>query len=272
MRSNSPRILALDLLRIIAILLILAAHISQFLNISLLKDFYGLKHLYYISIGGFGVSMLLITSGATIRLNYSNITNFKKFLIGRMVRIYPAYWCALIFAFSLNPISLDMHALILSILGLHAFFGEWGGPILNVSWFIGLIMILYSFYPFINYEMKKNSYFTLMALLVISIISRIYLGRIEGNGRIIDWFPLCRVFEFGLGIFIIEKDFYFKNVTKSKLVAELSELCFYIFLIHCQVLFLLNLSLMMYVSIVILLAGILYTIDKKIIRKFLFCI
>ncbi len=90
------RLLIFDLLRIIATELVVTAHIAQKLNIPILNGTYGIPNFYFVSLGGMGVTILLVVSGAVLRLNHTNVTNYKDFIIKRLYRIYPAYWCSLV--------------------------------------------------------------------------------------------------------------------------------------------------------------------------------
>ena len=151
---------------------------------------------------------------------------------------------------------------MLSITGMYAFVGEWGGPINGVSWFIGLIVVLYLMYPHIMRSIEKHGIYALFAILVISVWSRWFFG--HEAGRPMEWFPLCRVFEFGLGIFIVEKGIYPKTLTTSKAISILSNLSFYVFLIHFPLLFVAKNNLVLYLMLVMLVSYILYILDVRV--------
>jgi hypothetical protein len=51
--------------------------------------------------------------------------------------------------------------------------------------------------------MKQNRHVTILALFFVSFAARWTIGRYSLlSGRPLDWFPLCRVFEFGLGVYL----------------------------------------------------------------------
>lgn len=218
------RLLIFDLLRVIAIALVVISHIAQTLNIPILNGFYGIPNFYWVSPGGIGVTIFLVVSGAVLRLNHPNVDNYKDFIVKRLYRIYPAYWCSLVltllvvYAFKSRTPNLETNELILSITGMYAFVGKWGGSINATSWFIGLIVVLYLCYPFLASLIEKHGYVALSTLLVISVLSRWFFG--HEAGRVTDWLPLCRVFEFGLGIFIVKIGLYPKILTTSKRIPK----------------------------------------------------
>jgi peptidoglycan/LPS O-acetylase OafA/YrhL len=255
------RLLIFDLLRIIAIALVVIAHIAQKLNIPILNSAYGIPNFYFVSPGGMGVTILLVVSGAVLYLNHPKVIYYKDFIIKRLHRIYPAYWCSMVLILLGHAVTshipyLAPRDLMLSITGMYAFVGEWGGPINGVSWFIGLIVILYLMYPSIMHQIEKHGCIALFVLLVISVWSRWFFG--HEAGRMTDWFPLCRVFEFGLGIFIAERGLYPKTLTTSRAIYFLSNLSFYVFLIHVPLLFAVNNNILLYAALVMLLSYLLY--------------
>jgi peptidoglycan/LPS O-acetylase OafA/YrhL len=136
--------------------------------------------------------------------------------------------------------------------------GLWGGPYNPPSWFIALIISMYALFPMLAWFIKRSPHLTLIALLMISVLSRWYVGQyglpllpdslldqVEGwlyrlygfmPGRPGDWFPPARVFEFGLGIWlalVVPASFWQKfNLSSGKAIAFFSDLSFPLFLIH----------------------------------------
>src|SRR5713226_2596915 len=93
----------------------------------------------------------------------------------------------------------------LTITGFCAFAGAGIlGCSLIPAWFIGLILSLYAVYPWLSRLMNRTPRATLLALLLISLASRL---TVEGylQNYPLEWFPLCRVFEFGLGIYLAQQ-------------------------------------------------------------------
>jgi peptidoglycan/LPS O-acetylase OafA/YrhL len=168
----------------------------------------------------------------------------------------------------------------LTLTGFYAFFtNQFGGPIFEVGWYIGLIISLYLLYPFIANIFDKNPHRAIIILFIISVISRVCCGYLQENNigyRLIDWFPLCRVFEFGIGIYLVRTGLYpHINLTgmTSKAIIFLGELSFYIFLVHnsfMKIGYLWGWSLYYIISsfiLIILLSIILYMTDNFIQNK-----
>jgi peptidoglycan/LPS O-acetylase OafA/YrhL len=212
------RFVFLDFVRTIAISLIVLAHIFQVIK-SPFGGFFGIDHFYWVSLGGIGVTLFLVLSGMALEINYGKKKlRYFSFMTRRIFAIYPVYYISILIAIFLAYLNygyfhyrtLYLSDLFYTLTGFYAFAGKWGGHFVDTSWIIGLIISLYFLYPLISRTMKKYPHITLIFLLVISILSRLILGNwaILPN-RPLDWFPLCRVFEFGLGIYVI-------NQTKGK--------------------------------------------------------
>lgn len=166
--------------------------------------------------------------------------------------------------------------IIAQFTGFNAFLGKWGGNINFIGWCIGLFVILYLILPFIYKAMNKCPYLTLICLALISTLTRYFLYTtvyrgIEGGTDIVEgiprWFPLYNLLEFGLGMFIVLKGFYPKNVNNSRLITYLIDLSFYVFLVHVPLLGLQNPisgnNLSMFI-IILFFANIVYLTDKKV--------
>ncbi|MEO6666084.1 MAG: acyltransferase family protein, partial [Nitrospiria bacterium] len=144
-----------------------------------------------------------------------------RFFLGRVVRIYPIYYMSLLIglavqgvvavwgvvahgrAFVLLP-DLTIGDLVLMLTGFYAFAGQWGGPLVWSSWFIGLIMVLYLVFPVLSAAIRRAPWTSLAGLLILSAASRMLTG---GTGTLpgdpLEWFPVNRMFEFGVGIFLV---------------------------------------------------------------------
>ena len=164
--------------------------------------------------GILGVALFLFASGASLAQNtkINNIGDILKFYIKRFLRIYPAYWTAIILCivFSSTLLQFNFRNCIELITGFQAYLADFNGPLNYAFWFIGLIICLYLIYPILDYLFKKKPHLTIISLFFISLFSRIIFNEFNNFGmdRPAEWFPLCHVFEIGLGIYIIKIDFY----------------------------------------------------------------
>ncbi|GAA0684650.1 acyltransferase [Marinobacterium maritimum] len=272
------RSVLLDLLRIIAISLVVVAHVGQLLGHAS-GDFFGIKNLYFVSLGGVGVSIFLLLSGILAGLSRSSHQeSYLVYLLKRARRIYPLYWlslplCILGYALGNGLFKGDLPELfpngfitdlLGSLTGFYAWAGLWGGPYNPPSWYITLIMNLYALCPLLLWCMQRWPHQTLAALFCISLGARYYvgqwgvpfveptlLGQVEGwfyrqygfmPGRPGDWFPPCRLFEFGLGLYLalrLPATIWLRlNILSTSVIRRLSDLAFPLFLVHYPFLFL----------------------------------
>ena len=307
----------LDFLRVFAIGLVLVAHLGQLLD-SQVGDFFGVKNFYFVSLGGIGVSIFLILSGILAGLSRDNGSfGYLPYLFKKILRIYPLYWISV----SLSMIAYVIGSLMMegrfpklfpnglmldafgSLTGFYAWLGLWGGPYNSPSWFISLIMTMYVLFPPLYFLMKRAPHLVLVIVLIITVSARIYVGQegipfansnlfeaIQGwvyrqygfmPGRPGDWFPPCRIFEFGLGVYlaiVLPKSTWFKvNLPVVRPIRVLSDLAFPIFLVHYPLMFLIpvliengmavGLSIGLFLVIVIFISYWIDQLDQRVPRK-----
>lgn len=100
--------------------------------------------------------------------------------------------------------------------------------------------------------------------------ARYYFSASGDKTEAVRWFPLCALFEFCLGIYIIKRELYPKIVNKSKTIAWLSDLTFYVFLTHYLILYLNQpglKSILFYIISVFVLTCMVWALDEKIQDK-----
>lgn len=314
------RSVLLDLLRITAIVLVFVAHFGQLLDTQA-GTFFGIKNFYYVSLGGVGVTLFLVLSGVLAGLmDMQRPIFYPTYLFKKVLRIYPLYWMTIplsMLGYVLNGLMMDGTWMTLfpngfvqdisgSLTGFYALMGLWGGPYNPPSWFIVLIMTLYIVFPVMAYFMRRASNITLLSLLIISLLSRWYVGQygvpfVPSNwfddienwayqlygfmpGRPGDWFVLCRLFEFGLGVWLaltltprVWAVFNGLPHWLKRSISVLSDLSFPLFLLHYPFLFLavwlselgMNVSVAIVILIALLLLMALYVqkIDNKMPHK-----
>lgn len=240
-----------------------------------------LFNLFYTNFATIGVYLLIFVSGAVLEYNYDEIlsmNNYLSFELKRLLRLYPAFWCSMIFGLILVPTLVfnnHLTVIMLQFTGFTAFGGYWGGNINAVSWFIGLIVVLYILFPFLSKIMKIHPYALMVGVIILDFGSRYILNThhfylslsstystniFTGMDR---WLPLCNLAEFCFGIFIVQKGFYPKRINNSNLIRFLSDLSFYVFLMHHMILKLSEISLFFYAISVLLLSVMLYSLDER---------
>ena len=253
-KNPPPRYVLLDLIRVFAAGLVVWFHIA------LSTDLPGrtgpvIPGFYYFSLGNVAVTIFLILSGMVLELTYGQEKiEWWQFFSKRIKGIYKVYFPALVMVlliFLAKNIFYNHTSLFYcsnctllnsacSVVGFCAFIGEWGGPFMRTAWFIGLIITLYAFFPFLSNILTQRPYLNLAALLAISIAGKVLIkdtGLLAGNA--IEWFPLVRMFEFTLGMYLAQRVPHsvltsLNSFKYSKAITFLSALSFPVFLIHYE--------------------------------------
>lgn len=186
-------------------------------------------------LGQVGVSLMLMLSGLVLRLNQRS----NGFLLSRLKRIYPTYWLCvavsvLIGLLGQSALPTDSLDALLMLTGFCAFAARWGCH-LHTSWFIGLIVSLYLLYPWLARAIRNAPTQSLMGLLAVSAISAAAADAWL-PAHAVQWFPLARVFEFGLGIYLAEMACLPLAAMGEtpRWLAWASDLSFPVFLVHYQ--------------------------------------
>jgi len=246
-QMKSERLVFFDILRILFVALIVYNHFKFLpilsLNNFFSKDGYSLFNLYPNSPGILALYGMIFVSGAVIQYSYNKIRSrkeYEQFIAKRFIRLYPAYWMSLIFGIILLPWVFLSNPLgsLFEFTGFFAFLGTGSGIINQMGWFIGAIFSLYLLFPLISQALGKYGIKALILFMIIGFGSRLFFFTYNPL-NLYDtflWFPLCNLFEFGLGIYIIQKHFYPAMKGDYPLIRELSELSFYVFLFHVVIL------------------------------------
>lgn len=248
--KSQQRIIVLDLIRAIAIMLVVASHTLGVLN-SNYGHFFGIKNFYWVTMGGVGVTVFIILSGFVLQLKYGNGKIFNdifSFAIKRVKKIYVEYWITLLLLFMLGAIHFTgLKDFLFNLSGLMVFANiPWARFSIAPAWFLGLIFALYVLFPIISLLFHKyGKNVIILLLLVVEIVSRILIGHDSILYRGLDWFPTARIFEFGLGMWladtqsvvILAKKVSFKSVSVNTILLFLSEISFAVYLVHYPILF-----------------------------------
>jgi peptidoglycan/LPS O-acetylase OafA/YrhL len=241
--KKHERILFFDVLRITFVALIVYGH-SQFayfagLNNILYMDGRLPFNIYPLGLTGISVFGMIFVSGAVLEYNYKKIERFSeymRFLFKRFIRLYPAFWMSLLFSIILFPWVLQngLFSTFMEFTGFFFLLGQGPGYLNTMGWFIGTIFCLYVLFPFLSKIVKKYRLWSLLIFLAISYLSRFLLFSYTTNPLNIlpMWLPICNLFEFGLGIYLIQNTLYPKTVNNYPFIQKLSELSFYVFLFH----------------------------------------
>jgi len=278
-KLTSNRIYVMDLVRIAAVSLVIFGHLFQ-KYYNPLGNFFGFKNFYYVSIGGVGVTLLIILSGFVLEYNKAASRRYLEFLKKRVLRIYPTYWMAIIIALFFGAhFSSSIKLFFLDITGFLSFTGmAWRTYALPTGWFIGVIITLYLLYPLFSELIKRNNdriLWLLLFFLVVEVVFRYYLGRYYPTNRSLDWFPLARTFEFGIGVYLgsalgakVKSMNRYIDASLARVILFVSALSFPAYLIH-YVFLNLNISspvgfLLVFIILTTTFSYLLFYLDKRI--------
>jgi peptidoglycan/LPS O-acetylase OafA/YrhL len=249
--DTKNRILFFDILKIVFIAIIVYDHIQcamiPWVNEMLFSDGQNFFNIYVNGITGIAVYGMIFVSGAVLEYNHKKIGDFLayyKFLIKRFIRIYPAFWMSLVLGLAIDilltlPIAEtiiknNFPRIIFEYTGFYVILGKGPGFINIMGWFIATIVCLYIFFPCLSKLIKKYQLAALFTIMCISFTSRYFLY--VNSGMVPDllwrWFPLCNMFEFCLGIYVMQNNIYPKNSKNHFFIHQVAELSFYVFLFH----------------------------------------
>lgn len=263
------RLLFIDILKIVGVACVLLWHL--FFNkydLVWFLPFYGMIHL-----GGIGVILFLIASGAALTYNQYNfncVKNVLNFYYKRLVRVYPALWLTTLFTFLLLPSfikDLDCIKLLEELTGFYYYFNK-ATPVINSSiWFIGLIVILYIIYPLLNDIIRRYRYYGFIAIFIISMTTRIYLynnPEFLGYTSLFYFGVIPNLWAFCFGIFIMSINLYPKFESKSLIIKGLSNLSFYIYLLQFAIIPIYSLSKFLFLIEILFFSYVFMLTDNKI--------
>jgi len=220
----SNKIIAFDFLRALAIIMIIPAHLSNFLSST-----YSKLALYAVDpyFANMGLGLFIFMSGYLIYYNNHSIHSFRNvlsFYRKRLLRIFPLYWAAIaaftlvffIFAPKLNSGFVfpnaehvfGFHNVIMHILGLQIFLApSYASPMLTL-YFVGLIIVFYTIYPFMIMFSKSSRqllFYSSSVFLGFLLISRTFNVI---DHRFFMFFPI-----FVLGILTCRESLFEKSMT-----------------------------------------------------------
>jgi peptidoglycan/LPS O-acetylase OafA/YrhL len=262
-------ILFFDIWRITAILMVVVQHTAGIFNLNWLTATYGpLGKISGITglggnLGNIGVELFIILSGCVIEYRYgkqvkAGLLEYSRFIKKRIIHLYPAYWMSMLLSIALTPTLLSLGAIEILNTASGFWILEHSGsgipdlvqPINLMGWFIGLMIILYLMYPMLSLVIAEYKY-GIHGIFLAAAAVRIILLAIWPHGN--EWygFPLSRMFEFALGIWLVQEGWYWKTKSSNRVIAYLSDLSFPVFLVHYLLLGFLTTNLALYIVVVL---------------------
>lgn len=197
-----------DIIRAIAILLIVTYHIFALSQVSLVR---GTLYPFLEYSGEYGVTLFFILSGFAIYKSlFKRKDDFKyfTFLKDRLIRILPLYYFSLIlFLFFTNEnIGMlfskgNLFNLISHFLLIHGFFLYIEGSISGVAWALTPIFCFYLIAPLLFKAIEKKPKLTLIISIIFScVIKFICYNWLVNSGKpaVYEYFSMYRRSIFGL--------------------------------------------------------------------------
>jgi peptidoglycan/LPS O-acetylase OafA/YrhL len=197
--AKQKRLLELDILRALAIIMIVMGHTAYYVATPLLAVAYTSLEFYIFF---FGLSMFFFVSGFVLYYSHDAIVTTADVLAfwkKRMIRIYPLYWLALISIFVLDTYNIDkimldysFTSLLIQFLGLQALLApRFINPIFT-AWFVGVILLFYLIYPLIVYPFRDGRHsihlvFVSFAVLLPFILMRLAFDIIDFRFFLYYW-------------------------------------------------------------------------------------
>ncbi|VXD20389.1 putative Predicted acyltransferase 3 [Planktothrix serta PCC 8927] len=203
------RLIVFDLLRCLAIFIILVHHFLEYLSYFYNSNFIGINVnlLFYLNELNryLGLGLFTFVSGYLINLKrerFKDLNSALKFLYKKFLRIFPLYYLALITFIYMDkifsPLKIAIH-----ILGLQLLFSSSNFQPIKTLWFIGLILIYYCLFIVINFRNIIPIY-----RIFIIILFPIVLGGLSVVFGVTDLRLILYYWIFIFGIFCAENNFF----------------------------------------------------------------
>ena len=215
------RVIEFDIVRALAIFLILFHHLSQHSFNFYVFHFRGqlldLTFIYWWE-SYFGLGVFVFISGYLLSKenpSFERGRDIKQFILKRYIRIFPLYTLALILFIALDDHirgSLNVCTFMLNLLGLQIIFGSNDCPPLLTLWFVGLILSYY--YVFIMLAKFGRSLIRFITLVFTILLFGVLLRKIMGlmDERFLFFFGIFVAGMLGAKYKLIEK-MKFRHVT-----------------------------------------------------------
>ncbi len=270
-----PRLLFFDLLRILAIGMVVIQHISlnKWLNLVIPLEATSIPFVGTIGIGQIGIMVFIFCSGAVLEYQYSKVNQWLSFIYKRVTRVYPAYWISLILGMLFLNASWTgqtVWTLLDQGLGLSKYLVINHDLMFNpVGWFIGLIVIFYILFPALTWILDKYPLSSSIIIICGSFTCRelLFIINPDPSGMgLFHWYisPLSNIGLFFLGMVVTKYHLFPNIVNKYTIIIFLSELSFYIFLVHQPIRKIWDMNWILFVIGVLLLSFMLMAVDEKI--------
>lgn len=186
MKTGKERLKYVDVIRFIAVCLIVISHFNLSLpvaDISIYGNPYLVKSEFlHGSFGTLGVSLFFIISGVTLYYNYGDEIDVKQFMKKRFLGIYPTFWCSYILVFLIlffkNKqfwfVDVPKWRFGLTLLGMDGYFRYLGNNFYLIGeWFLGCIIIFYILFPVLRICVNKYPLPTVVLAVILYVLTAV---------------------------------------------------------------------------------------------------
>ena len=202
--TQNRNIFAYDLIRVIALIMIVYYH----MNVELLKSGSASPMIITmmgknVNIGQVGAGVFLILSGAVQCISRERNPSLKRYYIRRWISIMPMFYLAYV----LGHLIAVLHKaatgisvkLIWTLLGIDGYLSMLGVSTSYIvgEWFLGMLLFLYAVFPLLYYLARKFPLLLLGLLAVLYAVNVIFVKSVNPEINL-----FVRMFEFGVGIYL----------------------------------------------------------------------
>ena len=229
-KASKKRYFAYDLMRAIAMLLIVFYHMNCEWSA---RQMDSLLVVTKIGAQGYlgwqGVSLFILVSGAAQCISYERCSNLKTYYKKRWWSIFPSFYLAYFVCYLMGGfgggVKLFDPSFLWTLTGLDGYVSLFGiqSHYLVGEWFIGMILVLYLVFPILYALVKRYPKQTLIG----SILYYLVMVQLLGNTGRVDKDILLNVVVFLAGIYLYR---YVKNVSLRTGVEAVVLLCLVVFI------------------------------------------
>lgn len=175
-------------------------------------------------LGHYGVSLFIVTSGFGLYWSILHThTSWLAWVKKRGIKIFTLFWISYAFfiivlvllprVFPIIPVHLiGIKEFLLTLTGLQAYIGIWGGSLNPVYWFNSLIIGLSVFFPLIVYLFKKFPPITILTIVgITSLVASLII--LQYSWEYFRLLPITRLSEFTFGMYMAHT-VYLKQISK----------------------------------------------------------
>jgi peptidoglycan/LPS O-acetylase OafA/YrhL len=160
--------------------------------------------LAFVYEGHTGVGLFIVLSGFILTTGcIGREIDYRKFLLSRILRLYPLYIFFLAFAVSANREAFSFLGIVQSVLQFSNFPGSTGSDLTSMFWAVSVEFQCYLVFPFlIMFSNSKGNIF-LLGVMLLALIFRALLVLDGANARDLSYWTVAgRIDQFALGIVV----------------------------------------------------------------------